>query len=308
MLKKHIPLTEYQTCGNEGIKLKICILGPKKTTETEIKLIEEAKNIFEKVLYVPLSNVRIECTGKKPVPYYKDTNLLEFDVFLPRIFKKGADIGYALLKTLEDNRKYTPLKRVSLLFGYNEFLLPIQLRENGVPSLKSYFAMSRSALERTLSELKYPIVLKLPYDKKGAIIIDSEETAKGVFDAVEELSQPLLVQDFAGEADQIDAFVAGKKIFALKNKKTTARLSRIETKTILRAAKLIDASVCEINCLRTKDGLLVHGANICPKLEKYEPEFGPVTRDMLRHLHSAAAVHYEFGLSKFIKWFERGMP
>ncbi|MCK5333012.1 MAG: ATP-grasp domain-containing protein [Candidatus Aenigmarchaeota archaeon] len=288
--------------------MKICILGPKKTGETEIELIEEAKNIFEKVLYVPLSNVRIECTGKRPAPYYKDTNLLEFDVFLPRIFKKASDMGYVLMKTLEGGMKYSPINHLSVLFGYNEFLLPMQLRENGIPSLKSYFAMSRSALEKTISDLKYPIVLKLPYDKKGEIIIDSEETAKGVFDAVEELSQPLLVQDFAGKADSIDALVAGKKIFALKNKKLPARLSKIETKTILRASKAINASVSEINCLRTEEGLLVHGANICPNLTKYEPEFGPVSREVLRHLHAAAAVHYEFGVIKFLKWFERGMP
>lgn len=288
--------------------MKICILGPKKTSETEIELIEESKKIFDKALYVPLPNVRIECTGKRPVPYYKDTNLLDFDVFLPRILKKASDIGYVLLKTLENSRKYCPLNHISVLFGYNEFLLPIQLRESGIPSLKSYFAMSRSALEKTISELKYPIVLKLPYDKKGAIIIDSEETAKGVFDAVEELSQPLLVQDFAGKADSIDALVAGKKIFALKNKKSPARLSKIETKIILRASKAVNASVCEINCLRTEEGLLVHGMNICPGMAKYEPEFGPVSREVLRHLHAAASVHYEFGIIKFLKWFERGMP
>lgn len=292
-----------------GLKLKICIIGPEKTTSTEILLINEAKKLFDKALYVPISSVRVECTGAKPALYYKDTSLLDFDIFLPRIYKKNSDMGYAILRVLEDNARYSPISSASVLLGYNEVLLQMRLSSLGIPAQNSYFAISRSALEKTVGNLKYPIVLKLPYHKEGAITIASRDTVKGIFDTVQELSQPLLVQESLKKANGLNILLIGKKALAMRDGMRVS-LGKKDYESVMRARGAVGARLCEISAATAKGGgIRVQGINICPNISKYEALFGPIPREILGYLDSRAYMYYETsGILRFIKWFERGMP
>ena len=55
--------------------MKLLIVGPENRTNTEISLLDRAKEYFDTVLYVPLEGVRIETTTDESIPYNKNTNV-----------------------------------------------------------------------------------------------------------------------------------------------------------------------------------------------------------------------------------------
>lgn len=290
--------------------MKLCILGPKDRTDTEIKLLENAKKYFDKVLYVPLSNMRIESKNGQSIPYYKDTNLLNFDVILPRISRKYSDVGYVLVKLFEDNKRYTPIDYKSIVFGYNEFLTPIYLSERGIPMPHTYFALSRVALERILPTLKYPALLKLPYEKKGQMIIDSESSAKGIIDTIQQLAQPIIIQEMIEKSIGLSILVIGNNTYALKNKEKIYKLNEKDREVVRNVTQVIGASICQINALKTSSGLLIHSIDICPKINGFSEIFdSDMTDAILKELKNRTEMHLEKNIiTKFIKWIEQGMP
>ena len=290
--------------------MKLCILGPKERTDTEIHLLENAKKYFEKVLYVPLSNMRIESKNGQSIPYYKDTNLLGFDVILPRITRKYSDAGYVLVKLFEDNAKHTPVKYRSIVLGYNEFLTPIYLSERGIPMPHTYFALSRVALDRILPTLNYPALLKLPYEKKGRVIIDSESSAKGIIDTIQQFGQPIIIQEMIENSIGLSVLVISEKMYALKNKEKIYRLNEKDKEVIRNVVQALGASICQINALKTSSGLLILGVDICPNIESFSEKFNEdMTEVILRHLKERTEMHLEKNIiTKFLKWIDLGLP
>lgn len=290
--------------------MKLCVLGPKERTDTEIKLLENAKKYFDKVLYVPLSNMRIESKNGQSIPYYKDTNLLNFDVILPRITRKYSDVGYVLVKLFEDNKKYTPIEYKAIVFGYNEFLTPIYLSERGIQMPNTYFALSRVALERILPTLKYPALLKLPYEKKGRMIIDSENSAKGIIDTIEQFAQPIIIQEMVDNSVGLSILVIGDTMYALKNKEKIYKMNEKDSERIRNVTHALGTSICQINALKTASGIFIHGVDICPKIDGFAEKFDiDITHVILKYLKDRTEMHVEKNIfTKFLKWVDLGMP
>ncbi|RLG13222.1 MAG: hypothetical protein DRN71_05285 [Candidatus Nanohalarchaeota archaeon] len=290
--------------------MKLCILGPKERTETEIQFLENAKKYFDKVLYVPMSNMRIESKNGQSIPYYKDTNLLGFDVILPRITRKYSDAGYVLVKLFEDNAKYIPVKYSSIVFGYNEFLTPIYLSEHGIPMPHTYFALSRVALDRILPTLKYPALLKLPYEKRGRMIIDSESSAKGIIDTIQQFGQPIIIQEMIENSIGLSILVVSDKMYALKNKDKVYRLNEKDREVVSNVVRVLGTSICQINALKTSSGLMILGVDICPNIVGFSEKFNEdMTEVILKHLKERTEMHGEKNIvTRFLKWIDLGMP
>lgn len=290
--------------------MKLCILGPKERTSTEIKLLENAKKYFDAVLYVPMSNMRIESKNGQSIPYYKETNLLGFDAILPRITRKYRDSGYVLVKLFEDKSRYTPIEYKSIVFGYNEFLTPIYLSERGIPMPPTYFALSRVALERVLPTIKYPALLKLPYEKKGQVIIDSENSAKGIIDTIQQFVQPIIIQEMIDNSVGLSILVIGDSIYALKNKDTRYKLNEKSCGIIMDVMNALGTSICQINAIKTASSIMIHSVNICPNIDGFSDKYDIDMSDvMLRYIKSRAEMHAEKNVvTKFLKWIDLGMP
>ncbi|VVB59245.1 Ribosomal protein S6--L-glutamate ligase [uncultured archaeon] len=234
-----------------------------------------AKNHFDKVLYVPINRIGIESNENGVVPFLKNKNLLSFDVVLSRTEKEYRDMGYVLAKIFEDNGKYMPVNYKAILLGTSEFLVPVYfgLKNNGVKSPRTYFASSKQAIIQNFDNFKYPVTVKLPYQKDGAMIMDSKESAIGVIDTMEKLDQPILVQEAVKTSEKLRILVAGKSVYALKNEQAFA-LSKEYRKAMLDTAKTIGAQICQINAVAHADKLFVLGISVAPRMMIFEKVFG----------------------------------
>ena len=271
---------------------RLLILGPEKRSDTEIGILERSKEYFDTVLYVPLPSVRIEAIGDKSIPYYKNTNLFDFDVVLARIKRKDTDIGYVLLKLLEDNGVHTPSAYKSVLYSYNKFLSPIFLKSKGLSTPKVYFATTRKAIEHILPDLKYPVYLHLPYENKGSVYIDSYDSAKGVIDTIEKLSQPIFIQEIYPNSNILSILVIGKALFCIDEKDKIYTLTSEEKYTIRKASNLFETDFCQIKAIKHNSHLVITGMNVCPSINKYQDIFDEDLYDIIcKHVAKTTEKH-----------------
>ena len=284
--------------------MKLCIIGPEKRSDSEIELMETAKKKFDSILYAPIEMIRIETCKDKAVPFLKNTNLLEFDAILPRVNKKNADFCYVLLKIFEQHSIFSSLSSESILYGYNEFLLPFMLNNKRIETPKTYLAMSRPAIEKSIDTTIYPAILKLPYSKAGTIILDSPESAKGVVDTLETLNQPITLQETFSDALAISVLVIGSETYAVDGKKSKYKLTRDEMNTVMSVSQLLKAGICQINLMKANDQVMVVGFNIKPRIEFYSEIYDMDLLDKsISYLKKLAAIRKENPVfSKFLEW------
>lgn len=284
--------------------MKLCIIGPESRSDTEIELMDKAKAKFDSVLYTPIEMIRIETIKDNAAPFFKSVNLLDFDAIFIRVEKKNSDFCYVLLKIFEQHGIFTSLGSDSLLYGYNEFLLPFILKNNKIQTPKTYLAMSRTAIENNIETMIYPVLLKLPYSKTGTIVLDSADSAKGVVDTLEVLKQPVTLQETFEDAEILSVLVVGNDTFAIKGKNKKYKLTRDETDMAMRTSKLLKAAICQINLIKTNNQVMVAGFNIKPRLETYSKVHDiDILAKCLSYLAKHAAIKKENPVfNKFLEW------
>ncbi|MEA3229752.1 MAG: hypothetical protein U9P44_02450 [archaeon] len=289
--------------------MKICIIGPDARSDTEIYMMETAKKtpkqMFDSVLYASIEKIHIEtCHDKKAVPYFKNLNLLDFDIIIPMVNKANADFCYVLLKIFEQHKKIISISSKSLLNGYNEFLLPFILNNGGIETPRTYLAMSRTAIEKNIDTMIYPALLKLPYSKAGTIILDSKSSAKGVVDTLETLNQPITLQETFEDAFSINVLLIGKETYAIKGKDKKYALKKDEMDLVLNVSKLLDVNIYQLNLIKTNNQVMVAGFNIKPKIEYYSEIYNINLFDKcLAYLRKHASVSKENPVfNKFLEW------
>ncbi len=86
----------------------LIISGSKSLGKASQYFVAEGKRLFETVLLVPLTSIRVELNGKKPMLYYKNTDLTKFDACLPRLFAEDFVFGEVVLDILQSSEVYLP--------------------------------------------------------------------------------------------------------------------------------------------------------------------------------------------------------
>lgn len=274
--------------------MKLLIIGSKKRRKTDSAILKCARNHFDKVLHTPITKIVIESGENGVVPLLGKKNLLEYDVVLVRVEKEYMEVGYVLAKIFEDNGKYMPTNYKAILLGSSEFLVPVYfgLKKNGIKSPRTYFASSKDAIVQNFENFNYPITVKLPYQKDGAMTVDSKESAIGVIDTMEKLDQPILIQESVKDSEKIRVLVAGKKAYALKNDAAFA-LSESDENAILETARKIGADICQLYAAVNENKLFVYGINIAPKMMIFETVFGEgVINGAMKGLRENADMHF----------------
>ena len=287
--------------------MKLYIIGPDKRDDTEIELVQRAKEYFDSILYIPITKIRVETINNQSIPYFKDMNLLETDAILPRVNKKDIDIYAVLLQIFNNNNIFVPFSNNAIHYGYNEFLVPFMLSKSGILSPKTYFSLSRIALEKKLSTLIYPIIVKLPYSKKGTIILDSENSVKGVLDTLEILDQPITLQETYEGATPLSILVIGTRTYAVNGKDEQYSLSNGEKQIIINASRTLETKICQINALKTDSNvLLIIGMDIKPKIIAFEKIYNKKLIDItLKYLASESKKKKDGNIiSKLVRWFD----
>lgn len=260
--------------------MKLAILGPLKRNYEEIRLLEEATNHFDTVSYFPIPQVVVEL-NKGVRLTYKNKDLFDYDVILPRIPRSYNAFGTTLLNFLKDAGKPLPIEPWSVVASHNKFLTLLLLREEGLPVPETHLSLKRAVLEDTLDDMAYPVVLKLLYGSMGVGVMfaDSKQSAVSVFDALQRFNEPIFVEDFIPPGNEdIRAYVVGGKVVASMKRVAQGderranigmggtgysyRLTSEEKRLSLKAAKVMGTRICGVDLMPSPDGPIIIETNV----------------------------------------------
>jgi len=272
--------------------MSLCIMGLEKS-ETNLKLLEEAKNRFASVFFVPIDGIRIGL-GEKFSISYRSSNIMKFDSVYPRIPPRFYSYAYQLLSLLPPET-FTPIKPITFLLASERFFLLSVLRKRDVETLDIHLARSTKAAQAILDESEFPIVVRVP-GKETGVVANTLAEAKSVIGALGSLKQPVLIEDLV--KDMVSCYVAGQDVLAGVRKKTREKdlvFSRgelkgqkmdIETKHLaVEAAKAIDTQIARVD-ISLNGGPKVVNVNLNPSLIEPSRATGVnLPRETIRHVY-----------------------
>lgn len=251
------------TNGNGSESL--CIIGLEKS-ESNIKLIEEAKKAFESVFFVPINGISIGLEKDFSIAY-RNTELLKFGAILPRVPKGYNSYAYQLLSFFPPET-FMAIPPITFLLASERFFLLTILRKRKVNTLDLYLARSAKAACAILEQEKFPRVIRVPGEKTG-VTVNSMTEAKSVIDALGSLNQPVLIEELVKE--MVSLYVAEPEVVASVQKKTKEKdvifapgeyrkkKPSLEVKDLaLEAARAIDAKVVRVDISLNKEPKVVN--------------------------------------------------
>jgi hypothetical protein len=193
---------------------ELCIIGQEKS-ESNLKLLEEAKKRFGSVFFVPINSIGIGLTDRFSITY-RATDLLRFPAIFARVPKNLCSYAYQLL-SLFPPETFMPIKPISYLLIEERFFLLTVLRKRGVETTNLRLARSKKAAERIIGENSYPLIIRVP-EKKSGVIVESQTEAKSIVDALASLDKSILIEDVVKEL--VSVYVASPDVIASVKKKT----------------------------------------------------------------------------------------
>lgn len=194
--------------------MRLCIIGQEKS-ESNIKLLEEAKKRFDSVFFVPINSIGIGLSNDFSISY-RASDILKFNAVLPRIPRSCHSYAYQLLSLFPPDT-FMPIKPISFLLADERFFLLTVLRKRGISTLNLHLTRSTRAAGRTVDELEFPLILRAP-NKKMGVVVKNRLEAKSIIDAFAHLQQPILIESMVN--DMVSVYVAEPGVIAAVKKKT----------------------------------------------------------------------------------------
>ncbi|MBT3408667.1 RimK family alpha-L-glutamate ligase [Candidatus Woesearchaeota archaeon] len=253
---------------------------------TSSKLIAESmNNYFDKVDMLNIKKFEVLMKAGSMQILYDGESLKKYDCILARGSFKYAQILHAISKTLEQFC-YMPMSAESFLIGHDKFLSQIAFNTKNISMPVAYYASSDQATKRTLNNISYPIVMKMPNGThgKGVMFADSKESAKSILDAMGALKQPFIIQEFIDTGGKdIRAIVVGDKVVACMERKSISgenrsnihaggkgyniELDDITKDMCVRTSKTLGCDISAIDIMMDSKGPLVLELNLSPGLQ-----------------------------------------
>ncbi len=191
--------------------MRLCVVGPDKRTETNLRLLNAAKRVFDSVLYVPYSSVCLSVKDEIKVSF-KNINLSRFDAIIPRIPKNRSLFGYLLLHTLGIS---SPIEPEAYVITSDRFLMLNMLRRKGIAVPNVYFIDSVQSAISLIDdeEIKFPFSMRMPETEKGIMIAKVKKEAKSMLGTLKTFDKPVYIEELSS-GPYIDAYVIGNKAVA----------------------------------------------------------------------------------------------
>ena len=196
---------------------ELCIIGHEKS-DSNLKLLEEAKKAFSTVFFVPITGIHIGLKDRFTIAY-RTTDLLKFNAILPRIPRSFSSYAYKLLSLFPEDT-YMAIKPISFLLSAERFFLLTVLRKRGLETINLRLTQAKDSAYRIIEENSFPLIIRTP-DKKTGVFVKNKTEAKSIIDTLISLKQPVLIENTV--KDIVSAYVAEPEIIASVRKKTKER-------------------------------------------------------------------------------------
>ncbi len=251
---------------------ELCIIGQEKS-QSNIKLLEEAKKIFDSVFFLPLTGISLGISDSFRV-MYRTTDILKFKAVLPRIPHTMSAYAYQLL-SMFPKETFMPVNPISFLIAADRLFLFTVLRKQGIDTINLRMTRSIEPAYRLLEEDMFPLIIRSPQKETG-IVVKNKLEAKTTIDTLAAIKQPIILEDTVSKF--VSLYVSGDEVVASVKKKTDAkdivfapgRLGKykpnIETEHIaIETAKTLSASIARVDLSLDKKPRVVN-VNLNPPI------------------------------------------
>ncbi|OIN86737.1 MAG: hypothetical protein COY38_00585 [Candidatus Aenigmarchaeota archaeon CG_4_10_14_0_8_um_filter_37_24] len=264
--------------------MKACVIGGKDKSPSTMKIFQAMDdcNKFDSVLFIPIENITLGVKNGKSCVLYRDKDLSEFDVIVPRIGSSKAMFGYLLLKMLKDSEAYIPLKPMAPMISHDKFLTLETLNKAGLPIPETYLTVSSSTAKRVVDNLiKPPLIMKLlgGTQGKGVMFAKDKQSAEGMIDTLNVLNQSLFIEKYIkNPGEDIRLVVLGDEVIASAKRKAkkgdirsnlgsggkyvNCRASSAIEDLAVRAAEAIGSEICGVDIIESSRGPVIIEVNI----------------------------------------------
>ncbi len=267
--------------------MHIAILSNGPGNYSTKRLVEEAKKRGHKVDVVKYKDCYLSLDDKHPDVYYDGDKLKGFDAILPRISNNMTRYGCAVVRQFEMQGVYTVSSSVAITRSRDKLRAAQILAKYDVDTPKTLVSRNTSDIDDLLEQIGLPVIIKLARGThgNGVILADTRKAAKSALQAFylyNEDGTNILLQEYIKESAGTDirAFVVGNQVVASMKRAsldddfrsnlhqggegTPVKLTPLEKKTALKAARAMGLHICGVDLMRSSRGPLVLEVNASP--------------------------------------------
>ncbi len=282
----------YQKARPKGNGLKIVLLASNPALYSNQRIMEAAEERGHEVQFVDLAQCYMNISASEPEIHYRGGQLLnDVDAVIPRIRPSMTFYGCSIARQFAAIGKYVLNDSDSIARSRDKLRSLQILSGNGIAMPTTGYA--KSAVD-TRSIIKMvggaPLIVKLleGTQGKGVVLAETNKAAESVINAFKSLNANILVQEFIKEADgkDIRCFVIDGKVVGSIQREAAAgefranlhlggtassvKITPLERKLAIHAAKAMGLEVAGVDIIRAKDGPKVLEINSSPGLEGIE--------------------------------------
>lgn len=282
--------------------MKIAILSRSPGLYSTKRLVEAGKARGHEVEVIDTLKCYMDITSTKPMVYFQDRALDDFDAIIPRIGASITFYGTAVIRQFEMMGVFSLNESVAISRARDKLRSLQLLSRKGLGLPITGFAHNTKMTEQLIKLVGgAPLVIKLleGTQGKGVVLAETDAAAESVIDAFREMNANILVQEFIKEArgSDIRCFVVGDQVVAsmMRTAKEgefrsnlhrggTAKVIEItkeERQAALDATKALGLNLAGVDMLRSDRGPLIMEVNSSPGLNGIETATGKDVAGMI---------------------------
>jgi ribosomal protein S6--L-glutamate ligase len=275
--------------------MKIAILSRNSKLYSTRRLKEAGEQRGHTVDIIDTLHCYMDITSNHPTVRYRGKELPYYDAIIPRIGASISFYGTSVVRQFEMAGTFSINESVAISRSRDK-LRSLQLlsRKNlGLP--RTGFANYPDKIPDLLKNVGgAPVVIKLLEGTQGigVVLAETNKAAESIIEAFMGLKANILVQEYVKEAGGADIrclVIGGKVVAAMKRQgaegefrsnlhrggsATLVKLSPLERKTAVEAAKTMGLNMCGVDLLRANSGPQIMEVNSSPGLEGIEKATG----------------------------------
>lgn len=262
--------------------MNIVILSKGPGNYTTKRLRQEAKARGHDVRVINHAKCYVSVESSNPIVYYEGEELVNIDAVIPRIGSSLTKYGSSIVRQFEMRNVFTTTSSIALTRSRDKLRSLQLLAKAGVGIPKTVFARETTDSEDVLSMVGgAPAIIKVARGThgNGVVLAETRKAAKAVMQAFYVEGVNFLVQEFIAESAGTDirVLVVGGKVVAAVERQSldddfranthqggvgvAVKLSDVERKTALKAAKAMGLPICGVDLMRSERGPLVLEVN-----------------------------------------------
>ncbi|HKZ45288.1 MAG TPA: hypothetical protein VJ343_01130 [archaeon] len=285
--------------------MKLAIVSDPQRGEKDSPLLMEASSFFEKVLFVPIGQIRVDLAENFAVKYGQ-INLADYDCVLPIPTLTYKEVFYITMRVLS-NSTYLPINADRYIMATDEALLFKHLRQNNIRTREVFVVSSDMSMKELLKKTKFPIIVRMPYKR---VIVTNSKTLQDVL-SLAKVGTPVLIEPPMYAERNILSFVVGGGIITsyerigevVKPVEAGEEIKKLAEKI----SQAVECDYCALNFFSSKNQWILGKFMLSPDFQNIQEITSKnVARALLEHLAEKSKKHKERKMGeKISKLFRR---